>query len=207
MRPYYSQDGISIYHGNCLELDFWLSADCLLTDPPYGMDYCSGWSGSSVEADGDTSARDRALELWGDKPALVFGRWSAPRPRGTRVRLVWDKGDWPGMGDLKLPWGPSDEEVYVLGHGFVGARMGTVMRCTRMGAALQSHPTEKPVELLERLVSNLPAGVIADPFMGSGSTLDAARRMGRSAIGVEVNEKYCENAANRLSQRAFQFEA
>jgi DNA modification methylase len=113
--------------------------------------------------------------------------------------LTWDKGDWPGMGDLKLPWGPSTEEIYVLGSGFTGKRGGSVVRCDRLTGEL-IHPNEKPVELLGKLIERCPPGLIADPFMGSGTTLVAAKLLGRPAIGVEVDERYCELAANRLAQ-------
>lgn len=205
VEPYFARAGVRLYLGDCRGVVEWLAADVLVTDPPYGMAYRSGWSGASVVGDQDVTARDEALALWRDRPALVFGRWSLPRPAGTRVRLVWDKGEWPGMGDLQLPWGSSDEEVYVLGRGFTGTRMGTVIRTKRLGAALASHPTEKPVELLERLVERCPPGIIADPFCGSGSTLQAAMNLGRDAIGVEVDERYCEQVARRLSQEVLPF--
>lgn len=199
MKPYYEQDGITIYHGDCLEIVPLVRASAIVTDPPYGMSYRSGWSEATVSGDETADVRDAVLRAWGGA-ALVFGRWSVPRPAGTRVRLVWDKGEWPGMGDLRLPWGPSDEEIYVIGDGFTGKRTGTVLRVNRVGAALADHPTEKPVALLQRLIDACPAGVILDPFMGGGTTLVAAKRLGRKAIGIEIEERYCEIAARRLAQ-------
>jgi len=116
--------------------------------------------------------------------------------------LTWEKGDWPGMGDLSLPWGPSTEEIYVLGRGFLGRRGGSVVRCDRVASARANHPTEKPVALLAALLGRCPRGVIVDPFMGVGSVLCAARDHGRAAIGIEVDERYCEIAAKRLEGRS-----
>lgn len=206
MKPYYEQGGIAIYHGDCREILPRVSADVMVTDPPYGMAYRSGWSGAIVKADEDTCARDAILFAWAPRPALVFGRWSEPRPAGVRARLVWDKGEWPGMGDLSLPWGPSDEEVYVIGSGFIGRRSGTVLRSNRIGAAEAEHPTQKPEWLMVRLVKACPPGVVVDPFMGSGTTLVAAKLEGRRAIGIEIEERYCEIAAKRLAQGVLNFE-
>lgn len=116
MKPYYEQDGAMIWHADCRDLLPGMSAHAMVTDPPYGMAYRSGWSDAAVAGDGDTTVRDAALALWGNRPALVFGRWNVPRPLGVRARLVWDKGEWPGMGDLAFPWGPSDEEVLCAGR-------------------------------------------------------------------------------------------
>ena len=114
--------------------------------------------------------------------------------------MIWDKGEWPGMGDLSLPWGRSDEEVYVIGRGWSGTRSGTILRCHRRHGASLVHPSEKPRELLELLIAKCPRGVVVDPFMGSGTTLLAARECHRRAIGIEIEERYCEIAAKRLAQ-------
>lgn len=210
MKPYYERDGITIYHGDCREILPSLSADVVVTDPPFGMAYCSGWDARPIANDHDTTARDAFLSLWLPRPALVFGRWDCPRPVGTRARIVWDKGEWPGMGDLGLPWGPSDEEVYVLGNGFKRTpetgRDGSVIRVRRLPGSSLSHPNEKPAELLQRLLRKCPPGIVLDPFMGSGTTLVAAKLEGRKAIGIEIEERYCEIAAKRLAQGALSFD-
>jgi DNA modification methylase len=207
VKPYYEHGGITIYNADCLQECGWQHAgDVLVTDPPYGMAYQSGWSGRSIQNDETTAVRDAALALWGDKPALVFGRWDCPHPAAARLMLTWDKGDWPGMGDLALPWGPSTEEIYVLGSGFVGKRSGSVIHTDRLTGDTR-HPNEKPLSLLVKLLQRCPPGVVVDPFMGSGTTLRAAKDLGRQAIGLEVEERYCEIAARRLGQECLFAEA
>ncbi len=113
------------------------------------------------------------------------------------------------MGDLTFPWKLSFEEIYVIGNGFRGRRDESVLRGHRVftwesGPALdgngRKHPNEKPVSLCGYLISKTDAHTILDPFMGSGTTLRAAKDLGRRAIGIEIEEKYCEIAAKRLSQ-------
>ena len=205
--PYYEADGVTLYHGDCLEVQEWLNGHVLVTDPPYGVGYVSNSSkyGSTrtISGDDDTQARDRVLELWGDRPALVFGSWKVPRPSSTRHRLIWAKGSSPGMGDLGLPWGPGEEEIYVMGEGWIGRRSSNVLNVPTISAASRNrpeHPTPKPVPLMELLIEKAPSGVIVDPFAGSGATLLAARNQGREAVGVEVEERYCEMIAKRLAQ-------
>jgi site-specific DNA-methyltransferase (adenine-specific) len=205
MNPYYDRDGITIYHGDCREILPHVKADVVVTDPPFGMAYCSGWQERPIANDHDTSARDAFLAAWSPRPAVVFGRWDCPRPENVRARLIWDKGEWPGMGDLKFPWGPSDEEAYVIGDGFSGRRMGTVLRVRRLPGAALIHPNEKPPELLQIILQRCPPGLILDPFMGSGTTLVAAKLEGRKAIGIEIEERYCEIAAKRLAQGVLSF--
>ena len=215
MKPYFQDELVTLYHADCLENpDLWTGADVLVTDPPYGMKYMSGHvlgrsSGRAQPIVGDSSLRSREtmLKLWGDKPALVFGTWRVPKPAGVKQTGIWDKGDDPGMGDLSIPWGSSFEEFYVLGEGFVGKRGGAVIRVKKPPVNNRpDHPTPKPVGLMERLIEHCRTEwVIADPFAGSGSTLVAARNLGRRAIGIEIEERYCEIAAKRLSQQVFDF--
>lgn len=207
MSVYYQDELVTLHHGDCREVAEWLDADVLVTDPPYGMAYVSNFSKygatAPIAGDADPALRDDVLAMWGDRPALVFGTWRVPRPTTSRHLLVWDKGESPGMGNLALPWGPSHEEVYVLGDGFRGARGPSVLRVRTLASQSEKrpdHPTPKPVSLIEQLIEKCPPGVIADPFAGSGSTLLAARLAGRQAIGVEVEERYCAVIAARLAQ-------
>jgi DNA modification methylase len=205
MTPYYQEPGITIYHGDCREVLDWRAADVLLTDPPYGIYYHSGarrleGNACSIIGDEDTILRDFVLSVW-KGPALVFGTWRVPKPAHTRGVLVWDKGGALGMGDLSLPWKFDHEEIYVLGSGFVGSRdSGSVLRCAPEQSIGRAHPHQKPVHLITRLLTKCPAGIVSDPFMGVGTTLRAAKDLGRQAIGIEIEERYCEIAVNRLRQ-------
>jgi site-specific DNA-methyltransferase (adenine-specific) len=211
-KPYFDDGRITIYHGDCREVLPQLSAEFMVTDPPYGMGFQSSRGGafgvSSIDGDLDTRVRDEVLIQWAGRPALVFGRWSVPRPASTRMVLIWEKGEHVGMGDLSLPWKPNTEEIYVLGSGFEGTRTTSVLRhlaiagtVGRAGDGSRLHPTEKPVGLMYDLLSKIPANaVVVDPFMGSGPVLRAAKDSGRRAIGVEIEERYCEIAVERLAQ-------
>lgn len=213
MSLYYVDDQVTLHHGDCLETTAWLEADTLITDPPYGMAFESSripGNRRPIANDHDAAIRDDALELWGDKPACVFGTWRVERPKSTRQVLIWDKrGAGPGMGDLSTAFGTSHEEIYLIGHWpKTAARRGSVIATESSPSGLTTrigHPTPKPVGLMEVLLAAAPPGVIADPFAGSGSTLIAARNLGRKAIGVEIEERYCELIARRLDQMALDF--
>lgn len=220
MQPYFQNDLITLYHGDCLEITEWLNADVLVTDPPYGIDWSpnkGGYKGKGsqirlpkiIANDSTTEVRDAVIELWGARPAVVFGSWKMPRPPLTKHRLVWHKkGQAPGPANA--PFMVQDEEIYIWGDGFISTSppMRSVITTTEarsVEVAKIGHPTPKPVGLMETLIGRCPDGVIADPFAGSGATLVAARNLGRKAIGIELEEKYCELIANRLSQEAFNF--
>ena len=210
-RPYYERGGITIYHGDCREILPAIHADVLVTDPPYGIAYKSSMTGHNggtslpgIVGDDDTSLRDWVLSQWG-RPALVFGTWKRAKPDGVKALLIWEKGDHVGMGDLSIPWKPNAEEIYVIGRGFTGKRGTSVLR---VNAAVswnsvgfgRKHPHEKPVALMRELIAKCPPGAVIDPFMGSGATLEAAKLESRRAVGIEIEERYCEIAAKRLSQ-------
>jgi len=224
MSVYYQDDLVTLYHGDCLTETAWLAADVLVTDPPYGMAHAprgtyNPITGKSQKAtlsvianDKTTDVRDGVLTAWAGRPAVVFGTWRVERPPNTAHRLIWWKQGQP-PGPANAPFMLQDEEIYILGGGFVSSSppMRSVIATSenRQGAhgevALIGHPTPKPVGLMELLLARCPPGVIADPFAGSGATLLAARNLGRTAIGVELEERYCEIIAKRLSQQAFDF--
>jgi site-specific DNA-methyltransferase (adenine-specific) len=192
--------------------------DLLLTDPPYGID-CALSTGNHLMVGNETLAiRDWALahSFW--KSAAVFGSPKAAKPDGTIITLVWSKGPFVGMGDLSFPWKLTHEEIYILGSKeiWAGNRLESVIRIDALypnlpgankwrGEMLQ-HPTQKPLSLIELLILKTVAETICDPFMGSGTTLVAAKNLGRKAIGIEIEERYCEIAAKRLSQEVFAFQ-
>lgn len=207
-EPYYHDDLVTLWHGDALEVPGWLQADVMVCDPPYGIAYSSNAQRQtstprSIAGDHDTRLRDRALRDWRDLPALVFGTWRIERPAATRQVLIWDTKGALGMGAMDLPWKPSHQEIYVLGHGFTGRRTTDVLRYPPVQSLAyngRQHPHEKPIGLMQALIDKCPPGTIADPFAGSGSTLVAAKQLGRRAIGVELEERYCEIAARRLAQ-------
>ncbi len=213
---YYQDDSVTLYHGDCLEIAAWLEADVLVCDPPYGTQTtdanpCGGYGrrqnagngreGFTIANDGTTETRNAMLAKWGDRPALVFGSPRLPDPPGNWAdRLVWDKKR-PGMNGG--PWRYRHESIYVTA-GFVRQDNES----TSILAAFpdqQLHIHQKPLGLMSSLINCAPPGVIADPFAGSGSTLVAARNLGRKAIGVELEERYCELVARRLDQMALDF--
>ena len=216
MTPYYDQDGITIYHGDCRGVLPFVPADSLiLTDPQYGISHASNytaptttaeWMNTEIENDGDTSLRDHALAAFSDW--ACFGSLRAPPPSRVRGTLIWDKGPASGMGDLTFPWKTSYELIFISGKGWTGHRDEGVIKgrhiVTRKSMG-RVHPNEKPVDLMRYLAAKHPAEVILDPFMGSGTTLVAAKLEGRKAIGIEIEEKYCEIAAKRLAQGVLDF--
>jgi DNA modification methylase len=206
VTPYYHDDYITLYHGDCRELMPCLDAEVMVTDPPYGYGYACGsdrspWQHQPIANDDDLSVRDEVLAAWRG-PALVFGSWKCPAPTGTHTVLVWDKGLAAGMGDLSVPWKPNFELIYVIGRGFRGRRDSGVIRDYMSWAprGRRSHPNEKPVGLMRDLIDKCPDGLIVDPFAGTGATLRAAKDLGRRAIGIEIEERYCAIAAQRCRQ-------
>jgi site-specific DNA-methyltransferase (adenine-specific) len=110
------------------------------------------------------------------------------------------------MGDLAFPWKPDFEEIYIFGEGWHGTRTSSVIFINVRTDSGRLHPTEKPAGLMSKFVGKSPNGLIVDPFMGSGTTLVAAKGYHRQAVGIELNERYCEIAANRLRQRVLPLE-
>jgi site-specific DNA-methyltransferase (adenine-specific) len=214
-EPYYSDEQVTLYHGDCREITEWLVADVLVTDPPYGRAWRQGALKRShsnardgIQGDADTSVRDQAIHLWGDRHAVIFGDpMLTPPPRTKLVgafRKPPDSGTRGAIGGYRRDF----EVWYLLGPwpSGIGGRSSVIATAAPVQGGLHGpagrygHPHAKPIDVIEDLLAECPPGMIADPFAGSGSTLVAARNLGRRAIGVEIEERYCEIAARRLSQ-------
>jgi site-specific DNA-methyltransferase (adenine-specific) len=212
MTPYYADESVTLYHGDCREIAKWLTADVLVTDPPYGIAWSKGQNNaakstahSGIENDQDTSCRDEILRLWGDRPGIVFGAWGAPFP-AYKQALVWRKPVDAGVVGSTTGYRRDTELIFLTGPWPVRTSSRSSVLETDFGKAryLNTHPHAKPPYLMEQLME-WTSGVVADPFAGSGTTLVAAKQMGRKAIGVELKEQYCELAASRLSQDVLDF--
>lgn len=200
MRPYYEDGSATIYHGDCRAVMSTISADVVVTDPPYGhggtprrggarvgsLDYSVGCVGLPWDV-----ADDSWMDLWSG-PAAVF--MSAARCFAVAAKLGAD-GLLVYVKSNPHPNGSSFEPCVTRGFG-VGARHVVAYNAENG----QVHPTQKPLPVMQFVVGRAPNGVVLDPFMGSGTTLVAAKNLGRRAIGIELEERYCEIAARRLSQ-------
>ena len=214
MKPYYDDgNGIVIYHGDCRDILPHLEpVDLVLTDPPYGIKRDKGFEGfGGFGGFGKPIARKRFED----------DQWDAKRPPQdildmciTRANLsiiwggnffadilpqsthwvFWDKlQTMPTFGDGELAWTNSPrksiKKVTVQWNGLLGKEKW------------RGHPTQKPLKLMLWCIENYnPSDTILDPFMGSGTTLVAAKQLGRKAIGIEIEEKYVKIAIDRLRQ-------
>lgn len=197
LNPYYDHAGITIYHGDCRELLPELpKVDLVLTDPPYGL-------GERLHNGGtwSTDPKYDAMLIWdrtippsdllaviGNIPAIVWGGHYYPMPP-ARCWFVWRKlNSVPTMADCELAWTNFN-------------RPSRVFEYRIHPDGINQHPTQKPVALMKWCIRQAArAETILDPFMGSGTTLVAAKQLGRRAIGIEIEEKYCEIAVKRLAQ-------
>jgi site-specific DNA-methyltransferase (adenine-specific) len=206
-KPYYDKNGITIYNGDCIEIMKQFndkSFDIVLTDPPYGINFQSNYRKIKHDkiVNDDVFNIEAVNEFFrlAINAVYVFCRWdnliTLPKPKSF---IVWVKNNW-SMGDLKHEHGRQWEGIAFYPqekHKFI-KRIPDVINAKRTKNNL--HPTEKPVELIEELIKNNEGDLIIDPFMGSGTTLVAARNLGRKAIGIELSEKYCEIAVKRLNE-------
>ena len=224
-KPYLERDGITIYNQDCLDvLPLLGNVDLIVTDPPYNLNLFSALkmkTGSWGDVMNSAYFYAQILRLCYERThirqgaAWVFNSWrSLPVLQKASYDaewmmeslLVWDK-QWIGPGGTK-GLRPSYELVALFCHDAFGLANRSLPDIWRHKFASQKstgHPAEKPVALMaqilrESLVHRADA-VVLDPFLGSGTTLVAAQALGCRAIGIEVEERYCELAANRLAQQ------
>ena len=215
MKPYYQEDSITIYHGDCREILGELEFDLIISDPQYGINHPTNYQsrGRSVLAKcndykpvfGDGSPFDPAFILQAGKPTVLWGaNHFGSRLPDSSGWLVWDKErpDDLDQATCELAWTNYVRGVRRFRHLWHG-----MLRASESGVNL--HPTQKPVALYTWIFSLpwTPAGVAVDTHMGSGPMLRAAKDLGRPAIGIEIEEHYCEAAANRLAQQVFALDA
>jgi len=208
VKPYYedTRAGITIYKGDCREiLPSLPPVDLVLTDPPYGIgaDSHQGPAKHGWKQYGKVGWDLAKPERWVIEMAISKGRhgivWGGnyfelPPKMGW---LVWDKGQRDfSLADCELAWTTENRAARVFDYSRAKAIQDG-----------KEHPTQKPVELMRWCMTLFEdCKTILDPFTGSGTTLRAAKDLGRKAIGIEIEEKYCEIAAKRLAQEVLPFQ-
>lgn len=210
MTPYFQDDSVTIYHGDCREvLPTLAPADCLLTDPPYGIGEAKANNRSRSKI---AASRDYGRSDWDNAPPsrwlfdwliemtcwqIVWGGNYFGLPPSS-CWLVWDKDNGANdFADCELAWTNLPKAVRRLVWRWHGMRQEP-----GMPKEDRVHPTQKPVAVMKWALSHVPQDckTVLDPFMGSGTTLVAAKQLNRRAIGIEIEERYCELAVKRLAQ-------
>jgi DNA modification methylase len=213
MTPYYADEWTAIYHGDCREV---LAAggawgDVAFLDPPYKVGkrertYARG--GSDVEAwdVGDFPAW--ALHLCGALVSTLavtpgIANFPALPVQASRLPYRWTLAAHITNGMTRGPlgfgnWIPC--AIYAAEGVSLYLQASDVGRVSILPGDKPNHPSPKPIRAVEWFLSRLPIGTVLDPMMGSGTTLVAAKNLGRKSIGIEIEERYCEIAAQRLSQ-------
>jgi hypothetical protein len=226
MKPYYDDGTCTIYHGDCREVRLdWVPV--LITDPPYerseARDVLFAMVGDGNYETAAIFGYPEALVSWCVAAQATPDEWVTWWPTNkpeTRARSILPRssehiaifGVTPGAGILNRPRTTAGAAIATRWGRSEIARENDVWRDPAPGvmfnARLRQHPNEKPVSLMTKLVQlcSTPEQVILDPFMGSGTTLRAAKDLGRHAIGIEIEERYCEIAARRLGQEVLAFD-
>lgn len=218
MRPYYEDASVTIYLGDCREVLPTLSGvGVVVTDPPYvlGMAYAegrvgwgdlmnsatfyAGWIRECLRLTVNRSGAVWVFTSWRAYP--VMARASYEIPHKIESLLVWDKC-WIGPGG-SVGLRPSYELVALFAHpGFQVSDRGTpdIWRSPYSSQREHGHPAEKPEDIMQQIIAAGGEGTVLDPFTGSGTTLVAAKNLGRKAVGIEIEERYAEIAAERCRQ-------
>ena len=217
MTPYYQDDYATIWHGDCREILPTLpKVDLVCTDPPYGIGAARNERGGKRHGKAMVASTDYGASDWDDATAdadvmrallgkstrmvIWGGNYYADVLPPMAGWLVWDKltGE-NGYADAELAWTDFNAAVRLKQHLWKGM--------LRKGKEERHHPTQKPLEIMSWCIEQADKhgdnNTILDPFMGSGTTLRAAKDLQRKAIGIEIEEKYCEIAAQRLAQEVF----
>jgi len=205
-QPYYDEDGITLFVGDCREILPHLPAiGLILADPPYGIGYdashskfLNGYDRGAI--DWDSEPFDPSPMLAMNIPSIIWGgNCFASRLPDNAAWLAWVKivrqdADIR-QADCEMAWTNCLGRSRVFQHLWIGA-----YRDSESGMR-NEHPTQKPIELMKWCIEiSKTKGIILDPYCGSGTTLRAAKDLGRKAIGIEIEEKYCEIAVRRLAQ-------
>lgn len=215
MKPYFEDDWVTIFNCDAADIDPPIEANVVMTDPPFGVLLDSTrpakmrrHSGQNYNFGIDSPEYVEKVvvpvikRLIGTMERVVVTpgircMYKYPEPV-TIWALYWPNGAGRGRWSAFNCWSP------ILCYGKGAARRGSipdVFRTTE-SAERNGHPCPKPIGIWRKLLSNVTnkGDIIYDPFMGSGTTLRAARDIGLKSIGVELTEEYCEIAAKRMSQ-------
>ena len=203
MKPYYQDESVTIYHGDCRDIMPELpKVDLVLTDPPYGLNTkMNGGSWGNTASNPDEFHWDYLVEQklideiisYADV-SIIWGGNYYKLPL-SRCWLGWNKSQkMYSVSDFELAWTNMDKP-------------SKLWEESRNSDGERQHPTQKPLSLMKWCILQVKdePNIILDPFMGSGSTLRAAKNLNRQAIGIEIEEKYCEIAVRRLSQEVLPF--
>ena len=206
--PYYDHGGITIYHGDCREiLPHLPKVDLVLTDPPYGVGYDYGEASDDDPKHHWPWMLDTLALMREVAPVVMTHRqeavWRLPKPDHL---AIWHKT--LAMGYAIRGWLAHWEPVFVYGAAVARTDNGNKAASFDVWSLpcvpnKHGHPAEKPERLFRQLITVFLPETCCDPFMGSGTTLRAAKDLGRKAIGIEIEERYCEIAAKRLQQEVF----
>jgi DNA modification methylase len=208
VEPYHEEQAGVIYCADCLDILPKIpdkSIDLVLTDPPYGINLilnCDKAKGRkpykfdrTVYGDNETFDPSPLLRFQNNK--IIFGGNNFPQKLPIGGWIVWDKRvDMPSddHSDAELAWQNIDRKIWVFRHRWRGY--------VKDGEPVEKyHPTQKPIELMRWcIVFTGNSNIILDPFGGSGTTFVAAKQLGRQCIMIEIEEKYCKIAVQRLQQ-------